>query len=191
MRDWIVSQALDSVIMRVLQNAFQFVGPNDNAFVCTTWSKPFAIPSIGNAIDSVFVTFQRLYERSCKYRFVSKTMIWSTNIKAYHLRCRRQVLVVPQLRQVEIHPDESIGHKCTKWKEDKVIWTTPGLMERLTCSFRSRSWTLSTQVGTARIFDFKQQPWFRPYLYTAYTSHMGTFSKFFFHFQNLPVNSEN
>ena len=50
MTDWVVAQALDRVVVRVLENALQTSGPNDHTLVSAPRCKSFAVPENGESV---------------------------------------------------------------------------------------------------------------------------------------------
>ena len=59
MRDGIVSQALDCVVVRVLEDALQLGRPDDDALVGAAGREPLPVPRVRHAVDIVFVTYRR------------------------------------------------------------------------------------------------------------------------------------
>jgi hypothetical protein len=56
MRHRIVGQALDGVIVRVLEDALQLGGPDDDALVGASGRKPLAVAGVRHAVHVVLVT---------------------------------------------------------------------------------------------------------------------------------------
>ena len=59
MRDGIVSQALDCVVVRVLEDALQLGRPDDDTLVGAARCEPLPVPRVRHAVDIVLVTFRR------------------------------------------------------------------------------------------------------------------------------------
>ena len=62
MRDGVVSQALDCVVVAVLQDPLQLRRPDDDALVSSSAGEPFAVPGIVDAVDGVLVALEGLDE---------------------------------------------------------------------------------------------------------------------------------
>ena len=63
MGDGVVGQSLDRVIVAVLENALQLVGPDDHTLVRSPAGEPLAVPGVVDAVDRVLVALQRLDQR--------------------------------------------------------------------------------------------------------------------------------
>ena len=63
MADGIVAQALDRIVVRILEDPFQTRRPDDDALVGTARSEALAISGVGHAINVGLVAFQGLHKR--------------------------------------------------------------------------------------------------------------------------------
>ena len=55
LKHWVEGEALNLIIVIVLQKTLSIGRPDNNGIVCTTCSESLAVFRVGNAIDCVFV----------------------------------------------------------------------------------------------------------------------------------------
>lgn len=55
MRYRVEGETLNAIVVRVFQDSFEFLRPDDDCFVSTSTGKSFSITAVRQAIDDVFV----------------------------------------------------------------------------------------------------------------------------------------
>lgn len=58
LRDRVVGQALDRVVVRVAEHALVFGGPNDDRLVSAARGETLTVARVGHRVDETFVTAQ-------------------------------------------------------------------------------------------------------------------------------------
>lgn len=58
MGNWIEGKALDAVVVRIFQDSFELLSPNDHRLVGTSTCELFTIAAVSQTINCIFVAYK-------------------------------------------------------------------------------------------------------------------------------------
>jgi len=110
-RHWVIRKTLNSIVVGIFENPFQFRGPNDDTFVRSPRGKPLSVSGIGDTIHGVLVSLERLDQRAVR-RVIDKDPLPCSN--NYLATVGPKAKVVNTLKEITLSIQLSSCHSnCT------------------------------------------------------------------------------